>query len=120
MKLLIVMALSFSMQASMAQQGPPNTPPGQMPELPNCPEVGGCEFVVACTISDANGERGMFRFSQLSYPVAASMFAYTENAIRDWYADLRELLQQSGVSPAWVPDPESPLSPFLDFAPPSP
>ena len=83
------------------------------PVMQECMDNQGCNFTVQCTLSKEGVMRGTFATGNVTYVIAASQYAYLNNALSDWYSDLGAAIEAGGGDRSLVPDPESPLTPVI-------
>ncbi len=75
-------------------------------------------FTVGCSMvnNETGAEQAMFSHGNMDYAQGGSMFVYLNDAVRQWYADLRELAEQGGeIDMRLIPDPDSALSNFIEI-----
>ena len=116
----LIFAVLMMPLVAMAQNCPPNSNnpncypmsdwPGEAPDWTQ-------RYTISCSM--VNNETGAvqseMKHGNMDYAQGGSLYVYLNNAVLDWYDDLRKIAQQAGADMRLVPDRDSPLTNLIEI-----
>ena len=109
----------FAPSLLMANECPPGSQnPNCSGEYPGSGPDWDQRYTISCDMK--NNETGAtsayFGHGDLDYALGGSLFVYLNDAVENWYSDLRELAEQSGqVDMKLIPSLDAPLNQIIDI-----